>query len=233
MNENLFNKEFDYLSFDIDSIFDYFNKKFFCNSKFELNISEETNLMSELTSNDNINTNKKKKNLVQKFFFLFDSSNKNSYPSKFQSFSFIKDNITLLKSNKLIDLIDFDKTNSLNHSQNVLEHNHEMKSILPSLNQLKEMQNVKEITLNLSLVEQLDTINTELSNYEIQRQKFMTIINNIENNKEEFFPNESIHLFKEYIVLIDHLIDELKSRAENVKFDINNNLYNKNTPGDN
>jgi hypothetical protein len=184
--------------------------------------NESFSNINELTLNKNHNENIKIKNFFEKFLYLFDPSNKYSYPSKFQNPSFIKDNSMIINLNKLY-LIQLNKINIHYLFTHLVENNYELKSILPSLDQLKEMQNIKGNILNLSLSEQLNTIEKELNLYEIQREKFIKIIYNIENNKEEFFPNESKNLFEEYIILIDHLIDDLKSRANNINSEINNN----------
>jgi molecular chaperone GrpE (heat shock protein) len=69
----------------------------------------------------------------------------------------------------------------------------------------------------------LDNIKYEYECYDIQTKKFSDIINNIEHNKENFYPPESKYLFKDYLKVIDNLKKDLKTMEDNIKKD----KYNK------
>jgi cytochrome c oxidase subunit 1 len=69
----------------------------------------------------------------------------------------------------------------------------------------------------LSREKLLDTIKYEYGCYDVQTQKFQDIINNIEKNKENFFPQESKQLFEDYLKVIDILKKNLKNMETNIK----------------
>lgn len=74
-----------------------------------------------------------------------------------------------------------------------------------------------EERLQLSISQQLDRIKYEYKAYDNQEKKFQDTINDINNNKEKFYPKESKALFKEYIKLIKDLKINLKSMETNLK----------------
>lgn len=78
------------------------------------------------------------------------------------------------------------------------------------------IEKIPEITVE----EQLNRINYEYTAYDMQDKKFRDIINNIDNNKENFYPPESKSLFKEYLIIIDVLKTEMKSVETNLKKDL-------------
>jgi hypothetical protein len=53
--------------------------------------------------------------------------------------------------------------------------------------------------------------------YNNKEEKFQNIINNIDNNKEQFFPNESKKLFEEYVDVVKILKNNINSIKENLK----------------
>nr|YP_010259447.1 LAGLIDADG endonuclease [Stachybotrys chlorohalonata]UIX25743.1 LAGLIDADG endonuclease [Stachybotrys chlorohalonata] len=69
----------------------------------------------------------------------------------------------------------------------------------------------------LSIPQQLDRVKIEYEAYDNQEKKFKFTINNINSNKENFYPKESISLFKEYIQIIKGLKINLKSMETNLK----------------
>jgi len=69
---------------------------------------------------------------------------------------------------------------------------------------------------NPPLTSQIDNILGELSFYVRQRKLFEDIINRINNKEEFFYDDASAILFTQYIEVIDHLIDELEARKENL-----------------
>lgn len=72
----------------------------------------------------------------------------------------------------------------------------------------------------ITIEEQLNRIEYEYKCYDIQDEKFRNIIKNIDNNKENFYPQESKALFKEYLDIIDVLKTEMKSVETNLKKDL-------------
>lgn len=69
----------------------------------------------------------------------------------------------------------------------------------------------------LTISQQVDRIKSEYKAYDIQEKKFKNTINNIKKNKENFYPNESTNLFKDYIEIIKDLKTNLKSMKKNLK----------------
>jgi hypothetical protein len=70
---------------------------------------------------------------------------------------------------------------------------------------------------NLSLKDQLNKMKFELEAYKIQEKKFEQSINNIKKGKENFYPDQSKYLWKDYIEVIKHLNFNLKSMKKNLK----------------
>lgn len=81
---------------------------------------------------------------------------------------------------------------------------------------IKNQGGLTTTNLNLSLSEELKKVTYELEAYEAQKQKFKSIIINIDNDKEEFYPSEAKYLFVQYIEVIEHLLEELNSRKFNI-----------------
>ena len=69
----------------------------------------------------------------------------------------------------------------------------------------------------LSIPQQLDRIKSEYKVYDDQEKKFKNTINNINSNKENFYPKESTSLFKEYIQLLKSLKVNLKSMEKELR----------------
>lgn len=69
---------------------------------------------------------------------------------------------------------------------------------------------------NPSLSDQIQNILKELDFYVKQRQLFKTIINRVKNKEENFYDDDCVGLFTQYIDIINNLIDELESRKENL-----------------
>jgi len=69
----------------------------------------------------------------------------------------------------------------------------------------------------ISISQQLDRITYEYKAYEDQEKKFQNTINNINSNKENFYPKESTSLFKEYIEIIKGLKVNLKSMERELR----------------
>jgi cytochrome c oxidase subunit 1 len=69
----------------------------------------------------------------------------------------------------------------------------------------------------LTKSKQLDRIKYEYKAYDIQEKKFKNTIKNIKKNKENFYPDESTDLFKDYIKIIKDLKKNLKSMKKNIK----------------
>ncbi len=65
---------------------------------------------------------------------------------------------------------------------------------------------------------QLSIVLKELYSYSIQKEKFLNIIDNINNDTELFYPPSSITEFKEDIILIDSLLKELNSQANSLVY---------------
>jgi len=68
----------------------------------------------------------------------------------------------------------------------------------------------------ISLKKLYKNIQEELIFYETQKKLFRDIIQRIRNNEENFYPNNSESLFLQYIETIDHLIDELIARSDDL-----------------
>jgi hypothetical protein len=83
-------------------------------------------------------------------------------------------------------------------------------------NKMKLQGGLSTKSLNLSSAEQLESIYYEYEAYKNQIQKFSDINIRIIEGKEEFFPDESMKLFIEYIETIKHLLEELSSRQLNI-----------------
>jgi hypothetical protein len=69
----------------------------------------------------------------------------------------------------------------------------------------------------LTKSQQLDRIIDEYKAYDTQEKKFKNTIKNIKKNKENFYPEESTDLFKDYIKIIKDLKTNLKSMQKNIK----------------
>lgn len=85
------------------------------------------------------------------------------------------------------------------------------------LNRKWEHTIVIEENPKLSLKEQQDRVENELKAYYNQKKKFKNIINKIKKGKENFYPDESKFLFKDYIKVINNLNANLKSMKTKLK----------------
>jgi hypothetical protein len=180
-------------------------QEFYLNAILNINTPNISTLdlhESKIIKNISINIENKEKNFFERFLFLFSSENTNYYPSSYLSNSFIERKV----------FIDFE----LLFNNNMSKVKPEIKYILPSLDQLMQMQNVERSNLNLSLVQQLDVILNELNIYKNQQIKFITIISNINEGIENFYPSESKDTFQAYVITIDHLLEDLNLRANNL-----------------
>lgn len=65
--------------------------------------------------------------------------------------------------------------------------------------------------------DQLNNVRSEFQAYDNQEKKFKKIVVDINKEKENFFPNESTSLFKDYITVIKILKKNLKSVEKNIK----------------
>ena len=65
--------------------------------------------------------------------------------------------------------------------------------------------------------EQLNNVRSEFKAYDIQEKKFKKIIIDINKGKENFYPEESKSLFKEYITVVKILKKNLKYVEKNIK----------------
>lgn len=83
---------------------------------------------------------------------------------------------------------------------------------------------LNEIPSILDLIAKLEG---ELIFYITQRQLFVDIIWRLENGVENFYPDESVILFRQYIEVIDHLVEEMQGRVAELKL----NLKKENTKG--
>lgn len=85
-----------------------------------------------------------------------------------------------------------------------------------SHNKWKETITIEERP-QISIDQQMDRIKSELKAYNDQSKKFKNIINNINKGKEKFYPEESKHLFKDYVELVDTLRVNIKYMETNLK----------------
>lgn len=65
--------------------------------------------------------------------------------------------------------------------------------------------------------DQLNNVRSEFQAYDNQEKKFKKIVVDINKEKENFFPDESTSLFKDYITVIKILKKNLKSVEKNIK----------------
>lgn len=100
-------------------------------------------------------------------------------------------------------------------SSNDLSVNDTPKSISHSRNW--EHQIIIEQKQDLSLKEKLEKVQLELQAYNNQKKLFKKSINNIKKGKENFYPDESKYLWKDYIEVIKSLNSNLKSMKKNLK----------------
>ncbi len=74
----------------------------------------------------------------------------------------------------------------------------------------------KQEVPNFTIESQLTNVKKEFEAYDNQTNKFNNIINNIDNGKEQFFPDESKPLFEEYVKMINLLKINLKNIEVNL-----------------
>ncbi len=158
------------------------------------NIIEENN-----TTIVNLNEIKEKDSSmsIKKSFFHFITSS-SYYPSQFQPMSF------------------YSKIESLpSSSPSTLPPR-----TLPPLNlspRTLPPLNLPSVNSSLPpLHEQLDSILEQLYSYEVQWIKFSNIIWNIESGTEKFYPPESISEFNTNLKVIECLVENLRSSADNL-----------------
>lgn len=80
-------------------------------------------------------------------------------------------------------------------------------------NQTINLGNNPKFTRN----DQLNNVRSEFQAYDNQEKKFKKIVVDINKEKENFFPDESTSLFKDYITVIKILKKNLKSVEKNIK----------------
>lgn len=151
------------------------------------------NIIENNTSLVNLNEIKEKDSFknIKKSFFSFITSSK-YYPSQFQPMSFYSK----------VELLPSSSPSTLN---------------IPSVNRSLPPLNIPPINRSLPpLNEQLDSILEQLISYEVQWIKFSNIILNIENGTENFYPPESISEFKTNLKVIECLVENLRSSADNL-----------------
>nr|YP_009546963.1 hypothetical protein [Hirsutella thompsonii]AYP41279.1 hypothetical protein [Hirsutella thompsonii]AYP41309.1 hypothetical protein [Hirsutella thompsonii]AYP41337.1 hypothetical protein [Hirsutella thompsonii] len=110
---------------------------------------------------------------------------------------------------------DKSKQNDLNIDSSSL-HNKNTNSFRTIRNNWNHKINI-ENRQDLSLQDQLNKIKFELEAYKLQKKKFQQSINNIKKGKENFYPDQSKYLWKDYIEVIKHLNFNLESMRKNLK----------------
>lgn len=95
--------------------------------------------------------------------------------------------------------------------------NKESNSLFFNKRDWNETINISEKQISLSKEELLTKIKFEYQAYISQSKKFQEIIDNTNKGTEFFFPKESVHLFKEYIEVVDKLKANLILMEENIK----------------
>lgn len=158
------------------------------NTRGSLNIIE-----NNTTTIVNLNEIKEKDSStgIKKSFFSFITSS-NYYPSQYQPMSF----------NSKVELLSSSSPSTLN---------------IPPVNRTLPPLNIPSVNRTLPpLHEQLDSILEQLNIYEVQWAKFSNINFNIENGTEIFYPPESISEFKTNLKVIECLVENLRSSADNL-----------------
>jgi len=145
--------------------------------------------------------------------FLEDKLKKNPKdPKKPYITHFFSD---LQKKRKLKDLKKkVAKKQSSNYANNVIDRNgRKLKNGI-----IRDWKGIVEVKQEIfSKGEVIQDINERYEFYKNQKNRFENILLNISQKKENFYPNESASLFREYKNLIDHLLEGLQSMEEEVK----------------
>jgi len=83
---------------------------------------------------------------------------------------------------------------------------------------------MNKIVINLnkipSILDLIAKLEGKLIFYITQRQLFVDIIWRLENGVENFYPDESVILFRQYIEVIDHLVEEMQGRVAELKLNL-------------
>jgi hypothetical protein len=94
-------------------------------------------------------------------------------------------------------------------------------NVSSSLSKNRNWTNTIEIPKesDFTIENQIKNLDKEFKQYDDQDKKFKTIVVNIQKKKENFYPNESKDMFKEYVELVNILKKNLKStKKELTKF---------------
>jgi hypothetical protein len=97
----------------------------------------------------------------------------------------------------------------------------EEKSKIPFNNAVRDfiassVSNSNQQTRADSVTRQLNTLVNEIQIYQLQRQKFIDIINRIDEGIENFYPPQAKSLFEEYVLIIDHFLVDMVLRANDM-----------------
>nr|YP_010259465.1 LAGLIDADG endonuclease [Stachybotrys echinatus]UIX25761.1 LAGLIDADG endonuclease [Stachybotrys echinatus] len=166
-----------------------------------INIKDYLNLKKKL-GGGNDNNNKPPKGFKDLFNF-FENKKKKTHKDISKKASEMKDKVINVQNEKLLN------TNNLNNITT------EKKEFYGN-RKWEETISIQERP-QLSIPQQLEKIKYEYKAYDNQEKKFQKTINNINNNKENFYPKESTSLFKDYIEVIKGLKINLKSMETNLK----------------
>ncbi len=155
--------------------------------------------------------------------FSFNNTNNNNKPPKKPQNIYIPD--TQNKEHKDIKkkaremkqkILKLQKDSSLLQNDLNIDSSKVDTTLFSSNRNWKQTINI-ENRQNLSLKDQLTKIKYELEAYKLQKKKFKQSISDIKKGKENFYPDESKYLWKEYIEVIKHLKFNLKSMKKNLK----------------
>lgn len=177
------------------------------------NIIGSPNIIENNTTIVDLNEIKEKDSSIgiKKSFFSFITSS-NYYPSQFQPMSFHSKVESLPSSSpsqfqpmsfySKVELLPSSSPSTLN---------------IPPVNRTLPPLNLPSVNSTLPpLHEQLASILEQLNSYELQWIKFSNIIWNIENGTENFYPPESISEFETNLKVIECLVENLRSSADNL-----------------
>lgn len=144
----------------------------------------------------------------------YKKNSKNPNPKKFPFLHFISD---LRNKRKLKNLKkNVTKKQAYNYTNNVINRNSKNTSNNDCIKRnWNNTLNIKEEFLSKADV--LKNIEEKFEFYTDQKERFLQTINNIKEGKENFYSNDSVNLFKEYLKLIDFINAELKTMEQQVK----------------
>jgi hypothetical protein len=128
-------------------------------------------------------------------FFPFDSTKKKVHKDISKKASEMKE--------KILNIQNLPRTNDVTAKDFVSHRNWEQSIVI-------------EKRSELSIPQQLERIKFESKAYKNQEKKFKDIINDINNEKENFFPTESKGLFEDYLKVIDQLNKNLNLMKKNI-----------------